>query len=139
MGARMVHLEWVNDRARFDALAEAWDALALAQPTPFAAHAWLAAWWDAFAEPPAELRVGAPLERWRRKMDREHELVARIVEPPQDLASELVRGFAVEASGWKGRAGTAIVSSPETERFYRAVAERFVASDRLRLSWLDLD
>src|SRR5437763_13578299 len=58
MGARMVHLEWVNDRARFDALAEAWDALALAQPTPFAAHAWLAAWWDAFAEPRDELRVG---------------------------------------------------------------------------------
>ena len=250
MGGEMVRLEWITDRARFTGIAAPWDALALTQSSPFAAHAWLTAWWDAFAQEGDELSVavlwrgddlvaglplmrragrlealanwhtpvfgalgadeelqravmasalfdgarlvlpalerdggtlaaftaaataarikyvvephlaapivdiaggwedyrsatkprwGAPLERWRRKMGREHDLVARIVEPPRDLASELERGFAVEASGWKGRAGTAILSSPQTERFYRAVAEAFAERDALRLSSLELD
>ena len=84
-------------------------------------------------------RWGAPLERFRRKMGREHELVMRLNEPPADLERELERGFAVEASGWKGREGTAIVSKPETERFYRAIAESFHARGELACSSIELD
>jgi CelD/BcsL family acetyltransferase involved in cellulose biosynthesis len=80
-----------------------------------------------------------PLERFRRKMDREHEAEFSIVEVPDDLEAELVDGFRVEASGWKGRADTAIVSSPETEAFYRSVARAFHGSDELRLSRIVLD
>jgi CelD/BcsL family acetyltransferase involved in cellulose biosynthesis len=243
-------LEWISDPARFAALAPHWDALAEAQATPFTSHAWLAAWWDAFATEGDELSVGvlwrgdelaaglplmrrggalhalanwhtpvfgavaaepaakralaagivasrarlvvpaleeggatlgaltgaardarvkhilepaeespivdlegdwdsyrretksrwgAPLERWRRKMGRDHRLEARIVETPADLDHELERGLAVEASGWKGRAGTAITSSPSTERFYRRIAAESAARGTLRLSWLALD
>jgi CelD/BcsL family acetyltransferase involved in cellulose biosynthesis len=82
---------------------------------------------------------GAPLERFRRKMAREHNAELRLVVAPVDLEAELRSGFAVEASGWKGSAGSAILSSPETERFYREVARAAHARDELRLSTIVLD
>jgi CelD/BcsL family acetyltransferase involved in cellulose biosynthesis len=91
--------------------------------------------WRAASKP----RWGAPLERFRRKMTREHEASFAIVEPPADLDAELSAGFEVEASGWKGRAGTAITSSADTERFYRAVAKAFAERGGLRLSRVVLD
>lgn len=91
--------------------------------------------WRAASKP----RWGAPLERFRRKMTREHEASFAIVEPPGDLDAELDGGFEVEASGWKGRAGTAIASSAETELFYRDVARAFAARGELRLSRVVLD
>ena len=84
-------------------------------------------------------RWGAPLERFRRKMGRDHEAELAIVEPPRDLDAELADGFRVEASGWKGEAGTAIVSAPETEAFYTSVARAFEARDELRFSRVVLD
>lgn len=84
-------------------------------------------------------RWGAPLERFRRKMGRDHEASFTIVEPPTDLDAELADGYAVEASGWKGEAGTAITSSPETEAFYTGVAQAFAARDELRFSRIVLD
>jgi glycosyltransferase involved in cell wall biosynthesis/CelD/BcsL family acetyltransferase involved in cellulose biosynthesis len=51
----------------------------------------------------------------------------------------LGEGFRVEASGWKGGRGTAIVSRPSTERFYRAVARWASERGWLRLSFLRLD
>ncbi|HEY5260807.1 MAG TPA: GNAT family N-acetyltransferase [Solirubrobacteraceae bacterium] len=84
-------------------------------------------------------RWGAPLERFRRKMLRENDAEIRVVTVPEDLEAELTRGFAVEASGWKGRAGTAILSSPNTERFYKNVARSAAACGELRLSTIALD
>ena len=84
-------------------------------------------------------RWGAPLERFRRKMGRDYEAALTIVEPPSDLDAELRDGYAVEASGWKGGAGTAITSSPETEAFYTGVARAFAARDELRFSRVVLD
>lgn len=84
-------------------------------------------------------RWGAPLERFRRKMGREHEAEFALVEPPRDLTTELEDGFGVEASGWKGRAGTAIDSAPETAAFYREVSGEFARRDALRLSRILLD
>src|SRR4051794_35949271 len=43
-----VRIEWVTDRRRFVEIASPWDALAAHDGTPFARHAWYAAWWDAF-------------------------------------------------------------------------------------------
>lgn len=82
---------------------------------------------------------GAPLERFRRKMDRDHDARFVIVEPPSRLETDLDRGFAVEASGWKGRQGTAIESSPATAKFYRDVARAFHERGELRLSGIELD
>ena len=84
-------------------------------------------------------RWGAPLERFRRKMGRDFDASFEIARPPEDLERELADGFRVEASGWKAEAGTAIVSRPETEAFYREVAERFAGRGELRLSRIDLD
>jgi len=84
-------------------------------------------------------RWGAPLERFRRKMEREHEAVFSLVQSPINLEEELDRGFEVEASGWKGRAGTAILSSPSTAAFYRSIARDYHAASELRLSSLSLD
>jgi CelD/BcsL family acetyltransferase involved in cellulose biosynthesis len=84
-------------------------------------------------------RWGAPIERFRRKMDREHEADFAIIVPPVELEAELDDGFRVEASGWKGEAGTAITSNPATESFYREVAREFALRDELRLSRIGLD
>jgi CelD/BcsL family acetyltransferase involved in cellulose biosynthesis len=79
------------------------------------------------------------LERRRRKMHREHEVRYSLLEAPDDLDSALERGFAVESSGWKGAAGTAITSSPDTLAFYREIARSYHRSGQLSLSelWLD--
>jgi CelD/BcsL family acetyltransferase involved in cellulose biosynthesis len=84
-------------------------------------------------------RWGAPLERFRRKMGRDHEAELTIVEPPTELEAELADGYRVEASGWKGEQGTAIVSNPETETFYTEVARAFAARGELRFSRIRLD
>jgi CelD/BcsL family acetyltransferase involved in cellulose biosynthesis len=79
------------------------------------------------------------VERRRRKLRREYRVEEKLIEPPVDLERELTRGFEVEASGWKGRAGTAIAASPETSRFYRGVAADLQRHDELRLSTLSAD
>jgi CelD/BcsL family acetyltransferase involved in cellulose biosynthesis len=79
------------------------------------------------------------VERKGRKMAREYEATFTMVEPPTDLGAQLERGFAVEASGWKGRAGTAILSAPETERFYRAIARAYADARELAISEILLD
>src|SRR4051812_44187695 len=89
--------------------------------------------WDAYRAL-TRPRWGAPLERFRRKMTRENAAAFELVVAPGDLEAQLDRGFAVEASGWKGREGTAIVSTPQTAAFYRAVAHAFHATGELRLS-----
>lgn len=92
--------------------------------------------WRAASKP----RWGAPIERFRRKMGRDYEALFEIVEPPgADLDGQLDRGFAVEGSGWKARNGTAILSSPDTARFYREVAHAFARRGELRLSGIELD
>lgn len=79
------------------------------------------------------------IERRGRKLAREHRLEARLVEPPDDLDTELVRGFEVEASGWKGRGGTAITSSASTRLFYWSLARAFHARGELVLSTLAVE
>lgn len=84
-------------------------------------------------------RWGAPLERFRRKMGRDHEARLSIVERPSDLEAELDDGFRVEASGWKGEEGTAILSRPDTASFYRDVGRRFDGRGELRLSRVEYE
>jgi CelD/BcsL family acetyltransferase involved in cellulose biosynthesis len=72
-------------------------------------------------------------------MDRDHEAEFAIVVAPRDVDAELEDGLRVEASGWKGENGTAILSAPDTAGFYRAVARDFHARDELRLSRIALD
>jgi CelD/BcsL family acetyltransferase involved in cellulose biosynthesis len=52
------------------------------------------------------------------------------------LEARLAEGLAVEARGWKGKAGTAILSRPESRRFYGDVARWAAARGELRLGFL---
>ena len=241
--------EWITDLGRFDEVAPAWERLAAtADPTPFARHAWLSAWWSAFGaggalsicalwsggelvaalplhrrgawlratandhtpayrplardsqarerlagallaerapiearavpvdEPEVRELLGAVEERggrtilepehlspltevagsfqeycterkraWRelerrgRKTAREHEVEQALIAQPRVLERELEEGLALEATGWKGRAGTAILASPDTATFYRKIAHAFHAAGELRLSSLRVD
>lgn len=79
------------------------------------------------------------LARYRRQMDRSHGLELVVADAPSELEPLLTESFAVEASGWKGREGTAIASAPETEAFYRDVFDWLWRSGELRLSQLRLD
>jgi CelD/BcsL family acetyltransferase involved in cellulose biosynthesis len=78
------------------------------------------------------------LDRFARNLRKRHNAEFSIVEVPSDLTAELEAGFRVEASGWKGEQGTAIESSPETERFYRDIAAVFHDRGQLRLSRIEL-
>ena len=79
------------------------------------------------------------LAKLGRKMRRDHEAEVVLLEDPSDLDAELERAFALEAAGWKGAAGTAIVSAEETARFYRSVASAYQRLGELRLSTIALD
>ena len=56
-----------------------------------------------------------------------------------DLDGAIDTILAIEASGWKGRAGTAVALKPADEVFYRALARWAAAKGWLRLSFLRLD
>lgn len=73
---------------------------------------------------------------WRvyRKLVREHDAELRLVEPPADIEAELRAGFEVESSGWKASEGSAILSHPENQEFYRQLATRFQERGELRTS-----
>jgi CelD/BcsL family acetyltransferase involved in cellulose biosynthesis len=85
-------------------------------------------------------RVRSDLDRCRRAVEREHEGVRIFAAArPVDLEAELARGFAVEASGWKGRRGTAVHSTAGTRRFYLELARAWHARGALRLSTIEAD
>jgi len=87
----------------------------------------------------ARRRALAEYERRRRKLEREHAVEIVTVAQPPDLWARLEEGFRLEARGWKGRRGTAILSSAQTETFYRVLVERYTETGEIRLSWLRVD
>ena len=74
------------------------------------------------------------LRRLYRKLLRDHHARLSLIEAPVNLESELTAGFEVESSGWKRAAGSAILSRPENEAYYRSLARRFHDRGELRLS-----
>jgi CelD/BcsL family acetyltransferase involved in cellulose biosynthesis len=64
------------------------------------------------------------LRRRRRKLATHGALTLVRAEGGTEAEAVLREGLALEASGWKGRQGTAIASSASTMRFYTAFAQR---------------
>jgi CelD/BcsL family acetyltransferase involved in cellulose biosynthesis len=68
-------IEWIDDPARFAALAAEWDDVARSSGYPFMRYAWLASWWHAFSKHRRLLictarrdgRLAAALPLWRRR------------------------------------------------------------------------
>lgn len=79
------------------------------------------------------------LARYRRKMVRDYDAELEILTAPEDLDARLQEGFRIEAGGWKGESGTAILSNADTTAFYRDIAHRFHERGELRLSRIVLD
>ena len=79
------------------------------------------------------------LRRGLRALEARGDVSFDVHEGAAGLDRAMAELFEVEASGWKGRAGTAMASLPETERFYAEVARWAAANGWLRLSFLRLD
>jgi CelD/BcsL family acetyltransferase involved in cellulose biosynthesis len=79
------------------------------------------------------------LRRRTRRMHEEHDSRIYALEAPADLQAELEAGLRTEAAGWKGQTGTAIVSRPDTDRFYRELAARLHQAGKLRFCGLEID
>lgn len=77
------------------------------------------------------------IERCRRRLAEEGPVRYEWRSPTVDEVGPLLdEGFQVEASGWKGRAGTAILSQESTTVFYTEAARWAAARGWLRLAFL---
>ena len=79
------------------------------------------------------------LRRRARKLEAAGRVTREVLDGSEGLPGLLDQAFAVEASGWKGRRGTAIASDPAVEHFYRRIAAWGEERGWLRLAFLRLD
>lgn len=79
------------------------------------------------------------LGRSRRALERDGRLVLRTTTRIEGLEHDLEVFLRLEASGWKGRMGTAVLSTPRTAALYRRFARLAAAAGSLRLHLLELD
>ncbi|HUA75959.1 MAG TPA: GNAT family N-acetyltransferase [Solirubrobacteraceae bacterium] len=108
------------------------------EPGPFCP--WLSlpgTWEELSAAISGSLR--SQVRRRRKMLEREGELRFRVGGQGAELERDLESFLRIEASGWKGRDGTAILSRPETARLYREFAQAAAERGWLRLYFLELD
>jgi CelD/BcsL family acetyltransferase involved in cellulose biosynthesis len=94
--------------------------------------------WDEY-ERALPRRRRSELRRRRRRLEEQGALALDVADGTERLGELLAEGFAVEPSGWKADEGSAIVSHPETQAFYTAVARWAAPCGLLRLAFLRLD
>jgi CelD/BcsL family acetyltransferase involved in cellulose biosynthesis len=75
--------------------------------------------------------------RGRRGLEQDGGFAVRTTSDETGLNDDLELFFELEASGWKGREGTAILNDPRAERLYREFAVRAARRGWLRLSILE--
>ena len=78
------------------------------------------------------------IKRRRKRLDAQGDVVLRTVTNPVE-PRDLDRFFELEASGWKGKNGTAILQDPAAHALYAGFAEAVAAAGWLRLRFLELD
>ena len=79
------------------------------------------------------------VRRSLRRLEETGTVSLHVEDGSSGLDSLLEEAFRLEASGWKGRRGTAISSRPETRRFYTDIARWAAEKGWLRLALLRLD
>ncbi len=79
------------------------------------------------------------VRRCRRRLAERGDLTVTVCGDSTNLDEMLEEGFELEASGWKGEAGTAIASRPETRLFYRRVSAWAARTGILSLGFLRVD
>ncbi len=85
-------------------------------------------WEDYFGSLSKSLR--SSLRRSRRRCLEAGGVFERVVDGPRG-AELLEEGLVLEAEGWKGRGGSAILASPEETAFYRELTRRLDGSGRV--------
>ncbi len=84
-------------------------------------------------------RRRSDLRRALRRAEGLGAVEVRMLRPrPEELAAVLQEALAVEATGWKGAAGTALVCDPLRAPFYRRYAARLAARGELLVTFLDV-
>lgn len=78
------------------------------------------------------------LRRGRRQLEEIGPLKVEVVSRPETLSDRLAEALQVEASGWKGKSETAILSRSHTHEFYKRMTEWAAAKGVLRLYLLTL-
>jgi len=94
--------------------------------------------WAAF-EATLHKRFRSSLRRRRRRLSELGELGVERYTGGPELAERLAEGLALEAGGWKGRAGTAITQDDATLAFYRELVAQQAERGHLALWFLRLD
>ena len=79
------------------------------------------------------------LRRWQARLASAGQLSPVRLAPGDDLAAWTEGFMRLEASGWKGRAGSAMACRPEDQRFGAAVFAEAFRRRRLHITGLDLD
>ena len=79
------------------------------------------------------------MRRLRRRLEELGEVAVEVEDGTEKLDALLDEGLDLEASGWKGRAGTAVKSRRDAHHFYEAMARNAAALGLLRMFFLRLD
>lgn len=79
------------------------------------------------------------LRQKRRRLVEMGDLQVHSSSDPVEVAAALEAFLALEAAGWKGRAGTALAASPATAALARAMFAADGREPRVRADWLSLD
>lgn len=84
-------------------------------------------------------RMSSDLRRFRRKLDNRGKVRIEIVDGSRAKADFMPQFMALEAAGWKGRCGGAILNNPDSLAFHTALVENFAAQGRLvwHRIWVD--
>ena len=78
------------------------------------------------------------LNKSRNKLAKEREVVYAMVTDLDEMRALLPPYMALEASGWKGEAGTSMGQDPRTAAFYRRVLDELGALGRVRINTLSI-
>jgi hypothetical protein len=88
------------------------------------------------AEPGHQGGSGHTLNRLRRRLEEHLDAELEVVDRGGD-ASAVERFLTLEASGWKGRQGTALLGRSDHASYFRAMASGFAAEGRLQVLALE--
>jgi CelD/BcsL family acetyltransferase involved in cellulose biosynthesis len=94
--------------------------------------------WEAY-EKALSRNLRADVRRCWRRLGEAGEISFEVSDGRTRLTQLLDEGFRLEAAGWRTATGTAILSRPETERFYREAARWAAERGWLRLAFLRVD
>jgi hypothetical protein len=108
------------------------------KPGPFCPWLALPSSWEEMMESVSG-HMPTQIRRRRRMLEREGSVTFRTVTGGPTLEEDLEKFLRLEAAGWKGRSGTAILGNPSAEGLYRGFARGAAEKGWLRLHLLELN